>query len=293
MLVHNFPFVINYAVVERAAFNRDLFSLYGNYNVAGYRVRYDIMRRRAALCSPIPFTIHITRRKHLNIPVILGWVLAVPVAVVIVFATYRMFLIRSTYRKYRSVNVLPGISGQQAGRKMLDLSGLHSVRVEELGESRKPWESYYDMTDRVLRLSPAVFKGGTASDIGMVAYECGHAIEHGQGINAKARQRTGILTFAGANLGLLLFVIGLASSGMSWGIALIGLGFLVFAATSVMVLTMWPAEKGTARRAEALLESSAIVPAGSDAQKGTHSMIQTSTWYYVGALSSIIGLWLS
>lgn len=230
----------------------------------------------------------------MNTYTIIGWVLLVPVVLIVLFAAFKMRQIHSTYARYCSIEIAPGVTGERAGRQMLDMEGLQAVPVQELGKGRKPWESYYDMTEKVLRLSPDVFRGGTASDIGMVAYECGHAIEHNQGINAQARQRMGILALAGTNLGLLLFVVGIAvvGSGMNWGVGLVGVGFLIFVATAVMVLNMLPVEKGTAKRAEALLEKSGLTPMGSEAQKGALKMISASIWYYVGALSSIVGMWL-
>ncbi len=74
---------------------------------------------------------------------------------------------------------------------------------------------------------------------------------------------------------------------------LISLGFLIFGATAVMVLSKWPIEKGTARRSESLLEKTGLATAGSPAHQGAQSMITALTWYYVGALGSILGIWFS
>lgn len=231
----------------------------------------------------------------MNVATTVGWVLVVPIALIILFSMYRMYRIRSTYRKYQTVNFAPGVSGQQAGRLMLNAAGLQSVSVQELNANRKPWESYYDMTEKVLRLAPSVYNGTSASDIGMAAFECGHAIEHSEGINAKERQRTGIIALVGANLGLLLFILGIgaATTGQTWGTISLTLGFLIFAGTALLVLSKLPVEKGTARRAEALLEKSGLAPAGSPGLEGAQSMIAAATWYYVGALGSIVGIWFS
>jgi Zn-dependent membrane protease YugP len=225
---------------------------------------------------------------------ILGLALLAPVVLVIVLAAYKMRQIRSTYSQTQAM-VGAGVTGQQAGRQMLDHAGLQAVPVQELPPQRQPWESYFDMSDKVLRLAPDVFQGRSAGDLGITAYECSHAVEFFQSGSSTARQRQGIFTVLGANLGLLLFILGVLClmGGLVCGAVLAPFGFLIFALTAVLVLVGLPAEKATAKRAADLLVSSGLVPAGSAAQQGAQQVIQASTWYYVGALSSFVGLWFA
>ena len=63
---------------------------------------------------------------------------------------------KSTYGRYKKIGNRRGISGAQAATQILQHSGIHDVRVEEV---RGFLSDHYDPTNKVLRLSPDNYSG--------------------------------------------------------------------------------------------------------------------------------------
>jgi len=124
----------------------------------------------------------------------------------------------------------PG-NGAEFARHLLSKCGLEAVKVEKttLGD-------HYDPTDRCVRLSEANFDGKSLTAVTVAAHEVGHAIQHQQGDPklllrgklvriAQVTEKAGSLAMFAVPLlvgvtrapsaGILMFLIGLASLGVS------------------------------------------------------------------------------
>ncbi len=124
----------------------------------------------------------------------------------------------------------PG-NGAEFARHLLNKAGLEAVKVEKtaLGD-------HYDPTDRCVRLSEANFDGKSLTAVAVAAHEVGHAIQHRDGDPklmlrgrlvriAQVTEKAGSLAMFAVPLlvgvtrapsvGMLMFLVGLASLGVS------------------------------------------------------------------------------
>ena len=110
-------------------------------------------------------------------------------------------------------NVDTPITGAQAARQILDQNGLYDVPIEVIpGELT----DHYDPSKKVLRLSQAVYTGYNASAVGVAAHEAGHAIQDAQRYPLLVIRNLAVPTAnLGSNIGITLFLVGLAAS-LKW-----------------------------------------------------------------------------
>ena len=76
-------------------------------------------------------------------------------AVLCIFAQMR---VSSAYKKYARIRSRSGLTGAEAAQRILQLSGIHDVRIEHV---RGELTDHYDPAHKVLRLSDSVY--GSAS----------------------------------------------------------------------------------------------------------------------------------
>src|SRR5215475_10408620 len=70
---------------------------------------------------------------------------------------------------------LPGTGGELA-RHLLDLAGLHGVKVELTGDG-----DHYDPEERAVRLLPQHHDGRSVAAVAVAAHEVSHAVQHANG----------------------------------------------------------------------------------------------------------------
>jgi uncharacterized protein len=75
---------------------------------------------------------------------------------------------------------LPGTGGELA-RHLLDLAGLHGVKVELTGDG-----DHYDPEERAVRLLPQHHDGRSVAAVAVAAHEVSHAVQHANGDRAFA-----------------------------------------------------------------------------------------------------------
>jgi hypothetical protein len=75
---------------------------------------------------------------------------------------------------------LPGTGGELA-RHLLDLAGLHGVKVELTGDG-----DHYDPEERAVRLLPQHHDGRSVAAVAVAAHEVSHAVQHANGERAFA-----------------------------------------------------------------------------------------------------------
>ena len=86
--------------------------------------------------------------------------------------------VKSTYQKYSQVPNQQHIPGARAARLLLDSAGLSHIAVEHVpGEL----SDHYDPSSKTLRLSDGVINNASVAALGIVAHECGHAVQDAKG----------------------------------------------------------------------------------------------------------------
>ncbi|MFM8218216.1 MAG: zinc metallopeptidase, partial [Planctomycetaceae bacterium] len=162
-----------------------------------------------------------------------------PAILLMLWAKWR---ISSTYR--RGLDVPAGLSGAAAARHILDTHGLSDVEVEE---TPGHLSDHYDPSTRVVRLSTEVFRGRSATAVGIAAHEVGHALQHAQNYGPMVLRSFAV---PAAQFGSWAFM-GLLLAGMFFSSPkLMILGVACFGITVVFQLINLPVEFNASTRAK-------------------------------------------
>ncbi|MDB4972274.1 MAG: putative peptidase rane zinc metallopeptidase [Myxococcaceae bacterium] len=201
----------------------------------------------------------------------------------LLLSAWASFKVKSTFRHYGQVASASGLSGAQAAVELMRRRGITDVSVEETAGFLS---DHYDPGEKVLRLSPDVYRGRSLASLGVAAHEAGHAIQHATGYGP-LRFRSWVVKPAqiGSNLGGVLCAvgIGLASTQLVW------VGVVLFSAFVIFTLVTLPVEFNASSRAVLVLEQEGMI---SHAEvSGTKAVLDAAALTYVaGAISAIMQL---
>jgi Zn-dependent membrane protease YugP len=215
----------------------------------------------------------------------LYFVFLAPAIILSLFAQWR---VRSTYQQYSQVPNQQNIPGARAARYLLDSAGLSHVQVEHVpGEL----SDHYDPTSKILRLSDGVINSTSVAALGIVAHECGHAVQDAKGY-APMRVRGAIVPAVniGSGLGPLLIMIGIGLTffvGVSnFSIWLIWGGIILFALAAVFALVTLPVELDASSRAMQMLTNTGLVDKTEYGQ--ARSVLNAAALTYVAGLAAAV-----
>lgn len=180
-------------------------------------------------------------------------------------------------------NVDTPITGAQAARQILDQNGLNNVPIEMIGGELT---DHYDPSAKVLRLSQAVYTGYNASAVGVAAHEAGHAIQDAQRYPLLVIRNLAVPTAnLGSNIGITLFLVGLAAS-LKW---LVLAGVILFTCVVFFQLVNLPVEFNASSRAKAQLADMGMFT--DEARSAVRTTLYAAAMTYVAAtLQSVMTL---
>ena len=193
------------------------------------------------------------------------------------FVLYAQWKVKSTYARYAQMPSPHGISGAEVAQLLLRQNGLSGVGIERIpGELT----DHYDPRAKVLRLSDSSFAQPSVAALGVVAHECGHAIQDKLGYGP-LRVRSALAPAAnfGSNVGVWVFIIGFPIHllALSWvGVALFGLATL-------FTLVTLPVELDASNRALKMLRQGGFL-AGNEL-RGAEKVLSAAALTYVAALA--------
>ena len=199
-------------------------------------------------------------------------------AVLCIFAQMRVF---SAYKKYARIRSRSGLTGAESAQRILQLSGIHDVRIEHV---RGELTDHYDPAHKVLRLSDSVYGSASLAAVGVAAHECGHAVQHHKGY-APLKIRTALVPAAniGSRAGIPLIFLGVLL-GMNQ--LFIQIGIWVFALAVLFQLVTLPVEFNASGRALAMLGDYGMLER--DETNGCRSVLNAAALTYVAAAASAI-----
>lgn len=191
--------------------------------------------------------------------------------------------VKSTYRKYSSVNSYSGLTGAMVAERLLHSQGIYDVKIEHISGDLT---DHYDPRDKVLRLSDSVYASTSVAAIGVAAHECGHAIQDAKNY-AFLRFRSAFVPVAniGSQLAWPLIIIGLFISGHT-STVLIQLGILCFSLAVLFQLITLPVEFDASGRALRLLEGNGIL--STDETRTSAKVLRAAALTYVASAAASI-----
>lgn len=182
----------------------------------------------------------------------------------------------ATFSKYSKVRSYCGMTGAQAAQRILSSAGIYDVRIEHVSGKLT---DHYDPSNKVLRLSDAVYGNISIAAIGVAAHECGHAVQHAKNY-VPLSVRSAIVPVAnfGSQLSWSLFLAGLIFSFRP----LLMIGILLFCAALLFQIVTLPVEFNASARALRMLDETGIM--GRQEIRGTKKVLRAAAMTYVAAV---------
>jgi Zn-dependent membrane protease YugP len=211
-------------------------------------------------------------------------ILAAPGLLLGLWAQWR---VKSTFRRYSEVGTSRGMSGAEIAASILQVKGIHDVRIEPVEGFLS---DHYDPRHKTLRLSPDVYHGRSISAAGVAAHEVGHAIQHAERYAFLGMRSALVPAMSFASPLAVPIIIGgfLLSSFVGTGVGqlvtIAGLG--LFAVVVLFQLVTLPVEFDASRRALAAIQGGGILH-GQEVQ-GAKNVLSAAAWTYVAAAVSAI-----
>ena len=194
-------------------------------------------------------------------------------------------MLQSRFSKYSQVGLPNGMTGADGARKMLADHGIYDVKVVP---TKGMLTDHFNPQTKTVALSEGVYASRSVAAAAVAAHECGHAVQHAHGY-AALRMRSALVP-----------VVSFASNIVQWVLlagviffnafpALLWLGIILFATTTLFSFVTLPVEINASARAISWLTQTGIT----DSQ--TRPMaIDALKWaaytYVVAALGSLATL---
>ena len=189
--------------------------------------------------------------------------------------------VKSTFSVYSRVRSASGLTGADAARRILRMSGITDVTVVPISGSLT---DHYDPGSKKLALSQDVYDKTSVAAIGVAAHECGHAVQHHKGYGP-LRLRSALVPAAniGSKAGIPLIILG-ALLGMNQ--ILIQIGIWVFALAVLFQVVTLPVEFDASKRALAMLDGYGLMDREETA--GCRKVLSAAALTYVAAAATAI-----
>lgn len=208
------------------------------------------------------------------------YVLVVIGAIICLLASAR---VKGTFNKYNKVRSASGMTGAQAAERMLQMSGIYDVTVHHVSGNLT---DHYDPRNKTLNLSDPVYNSTSVAAIGVVAHECGHAIQH-QRNYVPLTLRSAIVPVAniGSTLAWPLILIGLLFNSQM-GHNLIMIGIIAFSFAVIFQLVTLPVEFNASSRALHFLNDTGML--SHEELRGTRKVLKAAALTYVASAAAAI-----
>lgn len=200
----------------------------------------------------------------------------------IIIALWSQMKVKTTFSKYSAYRT--DISGADAARRVLELNGVHGVKIERVSGNLT---DHYDPRTNTIKLSDSVCDSYNISAVGVAAHEAGHAVQYAKGY-FPIKLRSVILPVCnlGSQLSLPLLIIGLIFNFYF----LVKLGVIFFCGALVFQLATLPVEFNASRRAVAALRDGAVLLGDNDVKYAKKVLSAAAMTYIAAALVSLAQL---
>lgn len=202
-----------------------------------------------------------------------------------IFSYIAQATLKKRFKEYSQVSLRSGMTGRDVALKMLADHGITDVQVRCIDGTLT---DHYDPTKKVVNLSSDVYGTCSVAAAAVAAHECGHVVQHAKGY-APLRLRTAlvpVVTFSSRIVSWVLLAGILLVQAFP---AILGIGIVLFAATTLFSLVTLPVEVDASRRAVQWLDHAGLTNYETRplAEKALRSAAYT---YVVAALSSLATL---
>lgn len=194
-------------------------------------------------------------------------------------------MLQRRFEKYSKVPLTNGMTGAEVARKMMNDNGIYDVKVECIPGMLT---DHYNPATKTVNLSEAVYSGRSVAAAAVAAHECGHVVQQAVGY-APLKMRTALVPIVTFSNNIVMWLLLFGVMMVNVFPALLWLGIILFAATTLFSFVTLPVEINASSRAVNWLESAGITnyetkPMAIDALKWA------AYTYVIAALSSLATL---
>ena len=163
-------------------------------------------------------------------------------------------MLQRRFEKYSKVPLTNGMTGAEVARKMMNDNGIYDVKVECIPGMLT---DHYNPATKTVNLSEAVYSGRSVAAAAVAAHECGHVVQHAVGY-APLKMRTALVPIVTFSNNIVMWLLLFGVMMVNVFPALLWLGIILFAATTLFSFVTLPVEINASSRAVNWLESAGI-----------------------------------
>lgn len=193
--------------------------------------------------------------------------------------------LQSKFDHYSKVHLRNGMSGAEIAEKMLADHGIHDVRVIS---TPGRLTDHYNPADKTVNLSEAVYNQRNAAAAAVAAHECGHAVQHAQAYSWLT-MRSKMVPMVQISSSLVQWVLIGGILMINTFPALLLIGIILFAVTTLFSIVTLPVEYDASNRALAWLKNKNMV-SQQEYAGAEDSLKWAARTYLVAAIGSIATL---
>ena len=198
----------------------------------------------------------------------------------ILLVLFAQLLVSARYNRFGKVNTHQRVTGREVAQEILRQNGITDVQVCIIGGKMS---DHYHPTKKVINLSEGVYDSTSVAAVGIAAHEAGHAVQHAKGyFPIKIRTALVPVCNIGSYLSLPLLLIGAVMNAF----ALVNIGLILFAATTLFQLVTLPVEFNASRRAMAYIKTSNLF--SKEEAAGARKVLTAAAFTYVAALAQSV-----
>jgi len=193
--------------------------------------------------------------------------------------------LKSKFEHYSKVHLRNGMSGAEIAEKMLADHGIHDVKVIS---TPGRLTDHYNPADKTVNLSEAVYNQRNAAAAAVAAHECGHAVQHAQAYSWLT-MRSKMVPMVQISSSLVQWVLIGGILMINTFPALLLIGIILFAVTTLFSIVTLPVEYDASNRALAWLKNKNMV-SQQEYAGAEDSLKWAARTYLVAAIGSIATL---
>ena len=198
------------------------------------------------------------------------------------FVSYRL---KSKFKEYSEVALSSGLTGGEVAQKMLKDNGIYDVKVISVEGFLT---DHYNPLEKTVNLSPEVFNGSSVASAAVAAHECGHAVQHARAY-VWLNMRSALVPVVQFSSSIIQWILLIGVLMLSISPALLVIGIVLFALTTIFSLITLPVEIDASRRALAWMDSTKLTY-GVEHDKAKDALSWAASTYVVAAVGSIATL---
>jgi Zn-dependent membrane protease YugP len=198
------------------------------------------------------------------------------------FVSYRL---KSKFRQYSEVPLSSGLTGREIAEKMLRDNQIFDVKVISVEGFLT---DHYNPLEKTVNLSPEVYNTRSIAAAAVAAHECGHAVQHANAY-AWLNMRSALVPVVQFSSSIIQWVLLAGVLLINTFPALLVIGVVLFAFTTLFSLITLPVEMDASRRALVWLKSTNMTY-GEEADQAKDALNWAGMTYVVAAIGSIATL---